>query len=54
MPYRGMIKAELIWRHSWPTRRAAELAIYNYFYNARRKHSTLKRFQLLLNRRGFP
>jgi transposase InsO family protein len=38
------IKAELIWRHHWPTRRAAELAIFNYingFYNARRKHSAL-------------
>ena len=38
------IKAELIWRHNWPTRRAAERAIFNYingFYNARRKHSAL-------------
>ena len=38
------IKAELIWRQHWPTRRAAELAIFNYingFYNARRKHSAL-------------
>ena len=38
------IKAELIWRHHWPTRRATELAIFNYingFYNARRKHSAL-------------
>ncbi len=38
------IKAELIWRHSWHTRRAAELAIFEYingFYNARRKHSAL-------------
>lgn len=38
------IKAELIWRHHWPTRRAAELAIFSYingFYNARRKHSAL-------------
>lgn len=38
------IKAELIWRHHWPTRRAAELAIFKYingFYNARRKHSAL-------------
>ena len=36
------IKAELIWRHSWPTRRAAEIAIFEYingFYNPRRKHS---------------
>jgi len=38
------IKAELIWRHSWPTRRAAEVAIFKYingFYNPRRKHSAL-------------
>ncbi len=38
------IKAELIWRHLWPTRRAAEIAIFEYingFYNPRRKHSTL-------------
>ncbi|WP_375544389.1 IS3 family transposase [Leisingera caerulea] len=38
------IKAELIWRRSWPTRRAAELAIFEYingFYNPRRKHSAL-------------
>ena len=38
------IKAELIWRHHWPTRRAAELAIFEYingFYNVRRKHSAL-------------
>lgn len=38
------IKAELIWRQSWPTRRAAELAIFEYingFYNPRRRHSAL-------------
>ena len=38
------IKAELIWRHPWHTRRLAELAIFEYingFYNPRRKHSTL-------------
>nr|WP_093164424.1 IS3 family transposase [Aliiruegeria lutimaris] len=38
------IKAELIWRRSWPTRRAAELAIFEYingFYNPHRKHSAL-------------
>jgi putative transposase len=38
------IKAELIWRHSWQTRRAAEIAIFQYingFYNPRRKHSAL-------------
>lgn len=34
------IKAELIWRQPWPTRRAAELAIFNYIngvYYPRRK-----------------
>jgi transposase InsO family protein len=38
------IKAELIWRHSWQSRRAAEIAIFKYingFYNPRRKHSAL-------------
>jgi putative transposase len=38
------IKAELIWRQSWPTRRQAETAIFQYingFYNARRRHSYL-------------
>jgi len=38
------IKAELIWRHTWQTRRAAELAIFQYingFYNPRRRHSAL-------------
>ena len=38
------IKAELIWRQSWPTRRQAETAIFGYingFYNARRHHSYL-------------
>jgi len=38
------IKAELIWRHSWQTRRDAEIAIFEYingFYNPRRRHSTL-------------
>jgi Transposase and inactivated derivatives len=38
------IKAELIWRQSWQTRRQAETAIFQYingFYNPRRKHSTL-------------
>ena len=38
------IKAEMIWRQSWQTRRQAELAIFEYingFYNPRRKHSTL-------------
>ena len=38
------IKAELIWRHSWPTRRQAQTAIFQYingFYNPRRRHSYL-------------
>jgi putative transposase len=38
------IKAELIWRRSWPTRRPAETAIFQYingFYNSRRRHSYL-------------
>ena len=38
------IKAELIWRHPWQTRRAVELAIFEYingFYNPRRRHSAL-------------
>lgn len=38
------IKAELIWRRSWETRRTAEMAIFEYingFYNPRRRHSAL-------------
>jgi transposase InsO family protein len=38
------IKAELIWRRSWDTRRQAEVAIFEYingFYNPRRRHSAL-------------
>ena len=38
------IKAELIWRKAWQTRRQAEIAIFEYingFYNPRRRHSTL-------------
>jgi len=38
------IKAELLWQRSWPTRRAAELAIFEYvdgFCNPRRRHSAL-------------
>ena len=38
------IKAELIWWHSWETRRDVEIAIFEYingFYNPRRRHSTL-------------
>lgn len=39
-----IIKAELIWRHPWETRRQAERAIFEYingFYNPRRCHSIL-------------
>ena len=38
------LKAELICRQSWPTRRQAEAAIFQYinrFYNTRRRHSYL-------------
>ena len=38
------IKAELIWRRSWETRRQAEMATFEYingFYNPRRRHSAL-------------
>ncbi|MBV7256142.1 IS3 family transposase [Pacificimonas sp. WHA3] len=38
------IKAELIWRRSWQTRRDAQMAIFEYingFYNPRRRHSAL-------------
>ncbi|MEM6388892.1 MAG: helix-turn-helix domain-containing protein [Pseudomonadota bacterium] len=38
------IKAELLWRRSWQTRREAEMAIFEYlngFYNPRRRHSAL-------------
>lgn len=38
------IKAELIWRRVWQTRREAEVAIFEYingFYNPRRRHSAL-------------
>ena len=38
------IKAELIWRHPWETRRQAEMAIFEYingFYNPRHRHSAL-------------
>ncbi len=38
------IKAELIWRHTWQTRRQAEIAVFEYingFYNPRRRHSAL-------------
>ena len=39
-----IIKAELIWRHPWETRRKAEMAIFEYInglYNSRRRHSAL-------------
>ncbi len=38
------LKAELIWRRDWRTRRDAEIALFEYingFYNPRRKHSAL-------------
>jgi transposase InsO family protein len=38
------LKAEVIWRKSWATRRQAETAIFQYingFYNTRRRHSYL-------------
>lgn len=38
------LKAELIWRQRWQTRRQAEAAIFQYingFYNTRRRHSYL-------------
>ena len=38
------IKAELIWRDTWNTRRQAEMAVFEYingFYNPRRRHSAL-------------
>ncbi|SPF81783.1 hypothetical protein PRI8871_03608 [Pseudoprimorskyibacter insulae] len=38
------LKAELIWRKAWQTRRDAEVAVFEYingFYNPRRRHSAL-------------
>ena len=38
------IKAELVWRRNWQTRREVEVAIFEYingFYNPRRRHSAL-------------
>jgi putative transposase len=38
------LKAEVLWRQIWPTRRQAETAIFQYingFYNPRRRHSYL-------------
>ncbi len=37
-------QAELLWQRTWETRRAAEMAIFEYingFYNPRRRHSAL-------------
>ena len=37
------LKAELIWRSTWQTRRQVEMALFEYingFYNPRRRHST--------------
>ena len=38
------LKAELIWRNAWKTRRDVEVAVFEYingFYNPRRRHSAL-------------
>jgi hypothetical protein len=38
------IKAELIWRHTWQTRRQVHTALFQYingFCNPRRRHSTI-------------
>ena len=38
------LKAELVWRRNWQTRRDVEVAIFEYingFYNPRRRHSAL-------------
>ena len=38
------IKAELVWRQTWETRRQAETTIFQYingFYDPRRRHSAL-------------
>lgn len=38
------LKAELVWRRDWHTRRDVEMALFEYingFYNPRRKHSAL-------------
>ena len=40
------LKAELVWRENWQTRREVEIALFEYinaFYNPRRKHSALGR-----------
>ena len=38
------LKAEMVWRRNWQTRREVEIALFIYingFYNPRRKHSAL-------------
>ena len=38
------LKAELVWRRNWQTRREVEIAVFEYingFYNPRRRHSAL-------------
>ena len=38
------LKTELLYRNTWPTRRASRTAIFEYiegFYNTRRRHSAL-------------
>ena len=42
--YFKSLKAELVWRRSWQTRRDVEIALFEYingFYNPRRRHSDL-------------
>jgi len=39
-----ILKAELIWRSTWQTRKSVEMALFEYIngsYNPRRRHSTL-------------
>ena len=39
------LKAELVWRRNWQTRREVEVALFEYingFYNPRRRHSALR------------
>jgi putative transposase len=38
------LKAEMVWRRNWQTRREVEVALFEYingFYNPRRRHSAL-------------
>jgi len=38
------LKAELIWRNTWQTRKQVQMALFNYingFYNPKQRHSTL-------------